>query len=99
MSAPVGYLKAEIYGLPFIFDGENWSIPEVPQQLKYLLDEVVRRLQSERSRVGIHNHMPLGIRAEKMLEYAQGPSDGWNWKIVDEKPHPDWDQPRPPGFY
>ena len=97
MSAPIGYLKAELYGLPFTFDGYDWTCPEIPEELKIFLDEAVRRLHSERSRVSIHHHTPLGIRAEKMLEYSLGPSDGWNWKIVEERASPDWDKPLPPG--
>ena len=28
MSAPIGYLKALIYGVPFTFDGKIWGYPE-----------------------------------------------------------------------
>lgn len=28
MSAPIGYLKAEIYGVPLIFDGKKWTYPD-----------------------------------------------------------------------
>ncbi|MCW0220609.1 MAG: hypothetical protein OJI67_19945 [Prosthecobacter sp.] len=98
MSAPIGYLKAELYGLPFTFNGNDWTCPEIPEELKIFLDYTVSTLHSELSRRGIHYHTPLGIRAEMMLEYSLGPSDGWNWKIVEERPSPDWDKPLPPGW-
>ena len=98
MSAPYGYLKAELYGLPFTFDGNDWTCPEIPEDLKLFLDLAVRRLHSNLGKGNIHYHTPLIVRAKYMLEYALGPSDGWNWKIVEVKPNPAWDKPLPPGW-
>ena len=98
MSAPTrGYLKAEIVGLPFTFDGVVWTYPEIPQEYE-LFFKNVDDLNSGFARRGIDTHTPLRRRARMMLEYAVGGKDGDLWRIVEVIPSEDWKKPLPPGF-
>lgn len=92
-ASPRGYLKAEIYGLPFTFDGWTWTYPEIPEDLKEFFGFALMDLNSSMARQGIDHHMQLGMRAESMLNYAVATQD---WKIVEIVPDPNWG-PLPPG--
>ena len=98
MSAPThGYLKAEIVGLPFTFDGSRWTYPEIPPEYETFFSHV-SDLNKAYPPEGIYHHTPLRTRAEMMLEYAVGGKDGDLWRIVEEIPSNDWKKPLPPGF-
>jgi hypothetical protein len=98
MSAPnCGFLKAEIYGLPFTFDGRIWTYPEIPSELKDFFRSFVRDLNSDFARRGIMHHTSLRMRAEMMLTYAVPEGEGKGWVIVEEVPDPSWSKPLPEG--
>ena len=98
MSAPTrGYLKAEIIGIPFTFDGDMWTYPEeIPPEYELFFSHV-KDLNGGFARRGIFHHTPLRTRAEMMLKYAVGGEDGDLWRIVEEIPSEDWKKPLPPG--
>ena len=99
MSAPThGYLKAEIIGIPFTFDGVMWTYPEeIPPEYELFFSHV-KDLNSDEASEEIYYHTPLRTRAELMLKYAVGGEDGHLWRIVEEIPSNDWRKPLPPGF-
>ena len=99
MSAPTrGYLKAEIIGIPFTFDGVMWTYQEeIPPEYELFFSHV-KDLNSSYAREGIDTHTPLRRRARMMLEYAVGGKDGDLWRIVEVIPSDAWKKPLPPGF-
>ena len=99
MSAPThGYLKAEIIGIPFTFDGVMWTYPEeIPPEYELFFSHV-KDLNSDEASEEIYHHTPLRTRAELMLKYAVGGEDGNLSRIVEEIPSNEWRKPLPPGF-